>query len=80
MAVAKLDLSAMLKWLRCCGYTVAVHNDYYLKDQLRTFWLFTHRQTGTFLKGEGSTDEWAVNDVMSQLPEKYREPSERKDI
>jgi len=80
ITAAKLDLSAMLKWLRCCGYTVAVHNDYYLKDQLRTFWLFTHRQTGTFLKGEGSTDEWAVNDVMSQLPEKYREPSERKDI
>lgn len=65
-------LPEMLKWLRGCGYMVAVHNDYKLKGKLRTFWLFTHPKSGTFLKGEGSTDEWAVGDVIDQLPAEYR--------
>jgi hypothetical protein len=67
-----MRLPEMLKWLRAFGYMVAVHNDYKLKGEVRTFWLFTHPASGTFLKGEGSTDEWAVGDVISQLPEKYR--------
>lgn len=61
-----LNLSKMLKELRTYGWTVAVHNDYRLKGELRTFWLFTHQASGTFLKGEGSTDEWAVKDILDQ--------------
>lgn len=71
-----MTLSEMLRWLRAFGYMVGVHNDFKLNGKFHTFWLFTHPATGTFLKGEGSTDEWAVGDVISQLPEAYRKELE----
>lgn len=66
----ELDLPIQLRILRATGWTVAVHNDYHLEGKPRTFWLFTHRESGTFLKGEGATDEEAVKQVFDQLAQK----------
>lgn len=47
--------------LRNWGWVVAVHNDYKLDGEHRTFWLFT---SGTrCAKGEGRTDEEAIAQV-----------------
>jgi hypothetical protein len=45
--------------LRASGWTVAAHNDYRLNGKSYTFWLFTH-PNGTWIKGEGATDEEAL--------------------
>lgn len=66
------SLPEMLSELRGAGYMVGVHNDYKLHGQLKTFWLFTHPATGTFLKGEGLTDELAVKRVLDQVPAAHR--------
>ena len=48
-----------LSALRGEGWTVAVHNDYRLNGESRTFWLFT--KDGRAIKGEGRTDEEALS-------------------
>lgn len=54
-----------LKELRDGGWMVAVHNDYTLGGQRRTFWLLTK---GTrFAKGEAHTDEEALQIVFDQV-------------
>lgn len=60
--------AAVLAELRERGYSVAVHNDYYIKDSKAwyTFWLFTHSD-GHYFKGEGSTDHDALTQVMEQV-------------
>lgn len=49
-----------LATLRRNGWTVAVHNDYRLKDRPYTFWLFTNEKTREYVKGEGETDAESV--------------------
>lgn len=44
---------------RKAGWQVAVHNDYRLRGQQHTFWLFTH-PCGLFAKGEGTSDADAI--------------------
>jgi hypothetical protein len=44
---------------------VAVHNDYRLRDELRTFWLFA--KGNECVKGEGRTDEEALQEVVREL-------------
>jgi hypothetical protein len=39
---------------------VAVHNDYYVGGEQRTFWLFTNSETGQFVRGEANTDGEAL--------------------
>lgn len=56
--------------LRAQGWTVAVHNDYRLDGEAHTFWLLTHEESGSFVKGEGRTDAEALNRVRSQLASK----------
>ena len=68
-AVEKASLAQMLRELRSEGYMVGVHNDYMQAGKFQTFWLFTHRSRGTFLKGEGPTDEEAVKSVLEQVEE-----------
>lgn len=48
-----------LDGLRLSGWMVAVHNDYRLNGELHTFWLLTH-PNGRWIKGEGKTDEEAI--------------------
>jgi hypothetical protein len=45
--------------LRRDGWAVAVHNDYKLRGEPHTFWLFTH-PSGRWVKGEGPTDADAI--------------------
>jgi hypothetical protein len=51
--------------LRDKGWMVAVHNDYHQNGEWFTFWLVT--KDGEALKGEGSTDAVALNQIRLQL-------------
>lgn len=53
--------------IRAQGWTVAVHNDYQEHKSARTFWLVTHKESGRFLKGEGTTDAQALNQIRVAL-------------
>lgn len=67
------DLDSEIKWLkesspddiRKHGWAVAVHNDYRLNGVNHTFWLFTKGDRN--LKGEGQTDQEALNQIREQL-------------
>lgn len=50
-------------WVR--GWMVAVHNDYTVAGEQFTFWLFT--RGNECVKGEGRTDEQALNEVRARL-------------
>lgn len=58
-----------LESLRSAGWTVAVHNDYRLNGQSMTFWLFAHH-AGVWCKGEGRTDEEALEKAAAQADER----------
>jgi hypothetical protein len=49
------DAWAPLRDLRAAGWSVAVHNDYWVDGRSYTFWLLTH-PSGRWIKGEGETD------------------------
>ena len=51
--------------LRKLGWSVAVHNDYKLNGENYTFWLMTKNNIA--LKGEGKTDEEALNKIREQI-------------
>lgn len=51
--------AGVLAQLRNDGWAVAVHNDYRLHGERKTFWLFTH-PNGRWIKGEGATDAEAI--------------------
>lgn len=55
-----------LALLRATGWSVAVHNDYKLRGKRMTFWLFT-RASGQWIKGEGATDEIALQRCIKEL-------------
>lgn len=50
--------------LRAEGWSVAVHNDYRVGNVRQTFWLLTH-PSGRWVKGEGLTDEEALDQCRS---------------
>lgn len=52
--------SIILDNLRRAGWTVAVHNDFRLNGEPHTFWLLTHEETKRFAKGEGKSDQEAL--------------------
>jgi hypothetical protein len=52
--------------IRAQGWTVAVHNDYRLKGQPHTFWLFTNNASRC-VQGEGRTDADALNVIRALL-------------
>jgi hypothetical protein len=62
-------MNEILNELRRSGWTVAVHNDYRLNGQPKTFWLFTH-VSGVWAKGEGATDEEALTEASAQARER----------
>lgn len=51
--------------LRARGWMVAVHNDYRLKGESYTFWLFT--KDNRCAKGEGRTDREALARVVDEI-------------
>lgn len=51
--------------IRAHGWMVAVHNDYRQNGETYTFWLFTKGDRA--VKGEGRTDEEALNSVRRTL-------------
>jgi hypothetical protein len=55
-----MRLEDMLGAMRAAGWTVGCHNDYCVNEKLGTFWLFTHKKSGRFVKGEATTDHDAV--------------------
>ena len=55
--------------LRYQGFKVAVHNDYVLNGEEYTFWLMTKKYNNVTLafRGEGKTDEEALNQIREQV-------------
>lgn len=51
--------------LRAEGWAVAVHKDYRMHGAPQTFWLFT--KDGKAIKGEGASDDIALNEVLAQI-------------
>ncbi|AOG02861.1 hypothetical protein [Bosea sp. RAC05] len=51
--------------IRALGWAVAVHNDYRLRGEAHTFWLFT--KDGRAIKGEGLSDADALNQVRAEI-------------
>lgn len=60
-------INVYLDILRSKGWRVAIHNDYIEHGGLATFWLFTHPESGRFIKGEGATDEIALQLCIGQI-------------
>ena len=60
-------LQELLDEIRKHGYSVAVHNDYYVKGEFFTFWLFTHNKTKIYVKGEGKTDKEALQICLNEI-------------
>lgn len=58
---------AVLAELRAQGWRVAVHNDYEQGGVLYTFWLFTQRSSGRFIKGEGRSDRDAIRAAADSI-------------
>jgi hypothetical protein len=55
-----------IDYLRSLGWMVAVHNDYKQNGEFHTFWLLTYPD-GRYLKGEGKTDDEALNQIAESL-------------
>lgn len=70
MAEEPWHLEEMLLDLRSRGWSVAVHNDYRLRGEAFTFWLFTH-PNGKWAKGEGRSDQEALRQVMLSATDGY---------
>lgn len=63
--------------LRELGWSVAVHNDYYVDGKRYTFWLMT--KDGVAVKGEGQTDEDALTQIRVKVATRAQEtPYEEK--
>lgn len=62
------DARAWLTELRSAGWSVAVHNDYRKYGRLMTFWLLTN-PNGRYVKGEGLTDEEALEECAEAILE-----------
>ena len=59
----------ILDELRERGWSVAIHNDYRINREPRTFLLLTH-SNGRWVKGEATTDEGAIRQCRDQI-ERY---------
>lgn len=73
--LAKLSAGSLLQRLRSDGWSVAVHNDYRLNGEAKTFWLFTHA-SGRWIKGEGATDDEALRIALGQIEAPTRSASD----
>lgn len=53
--------------IRVAGWMVACHNDYWQHNVWHTFWLFTSQSSSRFVKGEGESDEDALNEIRKKI-------------
>ncbi len=72
------DEAGALAELRERGWRVAVHNDYRQHGEDFTFWLFTH-PSGRWVKGEGATDEEALEEALAAARAGWPADRERAD-
>lgn len=63
------SVKELLDEIRGMGWAVAVHNDYRLNGEDHTFWLFTKDDRAA--KGEGRTDEDALQIVLNKVRPKF---------
>lgn len=73
LVVVPVESLDVVDVLRERGWSVAVHNDYRLRGERQTFWLFTCGSR--CVKGEGPTDAVAlslVEDAINELEEGLR--------
>ncbi len=61
-----MRLEDMLGAMRAGGWMVGCHNDYCVNEKFGTFWLFTHKKSGRFVKGEAATDREAVEIAVKE--------------
>lgn len=76
------SLEELLAFMRQQGWLVAVHNDY-RHNGTYTFWLFTNKESGRFVKGEAEDDLTAVQQCLDQvrlLTAKAKMMAERRDL
>ena len=66
LAEAKARDESLPDDLREKGWMVAVHNDYRINGERKTFWLLTY-DDGQYVKGEGATDAEALNEIRAFL-------------
>lgn len=66
-ALVKPQWQDRLARFRDAGWNVAVHNDYWQHGMRSTFWLFTH-PNGRWVRGEGATDDEALDEAWSRVP------------
>lgn len=59
------DPFPILTKLRDAGWSVAIHNDYWQNGVRYTFWLFTNKDTGRYVKGEAHTDFEALTRALA---------------
>jgi ribulose bisphosphate carboxylase small subunit len=64
------SLEELLALMRQQGWLVAVHNDY-RHNGTYTFWLFTNKESGRFVKGEAEDDLTAVQQCLEQVKRAY---------
>jgi hypothetical protein len=55
----------LLTKLRDAGWSVAIHNDYWQNGIRYSFWLFTNKDTGRYVKGEAHTDFEALTRALA---------------
>lgn len=63
----RAEAFSLLELLRREGWNVAVHNDYRLNNERKTFWLFTRGHQ--CFRGEGATDLEAIHQVSHAISE-----------
>lgn len=71
-----LTIDGKLEYLRERGWTVAIHNDYQLGPQRFSFWLFTHKKSGRFLKEEDKMDAKALDRIVKHVQMEQRHTTE----
>lgn len=73
VAAARAEIAPFLHQLRMAGWRVGVHNDYAIGGKFMSFWMFTHPETGRFVKGEAESDFWAISCAMEEIAKLERQ-------
>src|SRR5246127_2058101 len=58
IAISEPSCIAIIDALRLAGWRVGAHNDFWIEreQEWRTFWMWTHPNTGRYIESEGATD------------------------
>ena len=63
IAIAEPSCITIINALRLAGWRVGAHNDFWSEreQEWRTFWMWTHPETGRYIESEGATDLEALS-------------------